>query len=288
MFDSLWWLLTIPVGFVLFVVYHFFIKIYIVAAQFKKMDPSLQILVTPIMGLLGIQRENFRKYGDSLRYVKDMVKENPDTKAYFTNIGYLPMLILCDAQLVKEYLLGSKKFRKFNLYKHNDITYKQGLFLADEELWTRQKAIVKHSFNHENMKRMIPSMEMSIRRYTADLLTKIQSNGNTSLILDKKSVDFKVLHDTETLIGEILVSIIFTEEAIDKKVNGCPLAIALAVATVNMFDRSRSGPNLFWSLFFGEKVATINLSKKDKDLYDLYMEIRKIINEILDSRLAIG
>jgi hypothetical protein len=69
-------------------------------------------------------------------------------KAYATNIGHLPMLILCDAQLVKEYLLQSKKFRKFNLYKHSDISYKQGLLLADEELWARQKAIVKHSFNH--------------------------------------------------------------------------------------------------------------------------------------------
>lgn len=45
-------------------------------------------------------------------------------------------------------------------------------------------------------------------------------------------MDFKVLHDTETLIGEILVSIIFAEDATNKKVNGCPLSIALAVATV--------------------------------------------------------
>jgi hypothetical protein len=158
MLDHLYWLLTLPGALILYVIYHFFIKIYIVAAQFKKMDPGLKIMATPVVGLLGMQRENFKKYGDSLKYVKDMVKENPDVKAYYTNIGHRPMLILCDAHLVKEYLLGSKKFRKFNLYKHNDISYKQGLFLADEELWTSQKSIVKHSFNHESMKRMIPSM----------------------------------------------------------------------------------------------------------------------------------
>lgn len=84
------------------------------------------------------------------------------------------------------------------------------------------------------------------------------------------------------------MSIIFSEEAIHKKVNGCPLSIALAVATVETFDRSRSAPNLFWSLFFGENVATINFSKKDKNLYNQYVEIRRIINEILDARLAIG
>lgn len=87
------------------------------------------------------------------------------------------MLILCDAQLVKEYLLQSKKFRKFNLYKHNHISYKQGLFLADEELWARQKAIVKHSFNHESMKRMIPIMEECIGLFLGRLTEQIKASG---------------------------------------------------------------------------------------------------------------
>ena len=160
------WLLLIPLLLVLYVVYHFSIRIYLVARQFKKMDPGLKVLITPFVGLLGRQRENFKKYGDSLKYVKDMVKENPDLKAYYTNIGYLPMIILCDAALVKEFLLGAKKFRKFNLYKHSNLSYNQGLLLADEELWSRQKPIVKHSFSHDSMKRMLPSMEKSINRYT--------------------------------------------------------------------------------------------------------------------------
>lgn len=142
------WLLLIPSAIILYVVYHFVIKIYLVAKKYQKMDPGLKILSTPFVGLLGLQRENFKKYGDSLKYVKDMVRENPDLKAYYTNIGHMPMIILCDAQLIKEFLLASKKFRKFNLYKHSHMSYNQGLLLADEELWSRQKPIVKHSFNH--------------------------------------------------------------------------------------------------------------------------------------------
>jgi hypothetical protein len=158
MVDNLWWLLAIPVGIILYFIYNFYIRIYVVANKFKKMEPSIKILVNPVFGLLGVQQENFKKYGDSLRYGKELVKENPDLTAYYTNIGYLPMIILSDARLIKEFLLSSKKFRKFNLYKHNKLNFKQGLFLADEELWARQKAIVKHSFNHESMKRMIPAM----------------------------------------------------------------------------------------------------------------------------------
>lgn len=158
MIDLLLWLLVVPVALLLYFFYQFFIKIYLAAAQFKKADPSIKILAKPIFGLIGLQQENFKKYGDSLRYSKEMVKENPDLKAYFTNIGYMPMIILCDAQLVKEFLLASKKFRKLNLFKHSQLTYKQGLFLAEEEEWGKQKSVVKHSFNHESMKKMIPAM----------------------------------------------------------------------------------------------------------------------------------
>jgi cytochrome P450 len=279
MIEQLWWLLLVPLGLFLYFVYFFFIRIYLIANRFKKMDPSLRVLVKPVLGMLAVQQENFRKYGDSLHYVKEFVKENPEMRGIYTNLGYLPMLILCDAQLVKEFLLASKRFRKFNLYKHNRLNFRQGLFLAEEELWARQKAIVKHSFNHESMKRMIPAMEASIKDFSNRFLDSIAASSG-------KSVEFKVLTDTETLIGEILVRIIFSEEAISKKVNGVPLAIALAESTVSMFDRSRSASNIFWSLFLGENVANINITKEDRHLYETILAIRKIINELLESRLA--
>lgn len=194
MFDSLLWLLLIPVIIILYVVYQFYIRIYIFERKFKKMDPSLKLMTNPIFGLIGVQQENFKKYGDSLRYGKEMVKENPELKALYTNIGYFPMLILCDAQLIKEFLLASKKFRKLNLFKHSSLTYKLGLFLAEEELWGRQKALVKHSFNHENMKRMIPIMERSIKEFTDRFKSRIEHS-------ESKSIEFNVLTDTETLIG---------------------------------------------------------------------------------------
>jgi hypothetical protein len=76
------------------------------------------------------------------------------------------------------------------------------------------------------------------------------------------------LHDGEVVIGEILVGIVFGKGALSKKVKNQPLSIALAESTVEIFHRSRSSSNLFWSLFFGENVAKINFSKKDKDLYN--------------------
>jgi len=90
------------------------------------------------------------------------------------------------------------------------------------------------------------------------------------------------------VIGEILVGIVFGKGALSKKVKGQPLSIALAESTVEIFHRSRSSSNLFWSLFFGENVAKINFSQKDKDLYNYIIDIRKIIEEIIAQRLTNG
>ena len=54
-----------------------------------------------------------------------------------------------------------------------------------------------------------------------------------------------------------------------------------------MFDRSRTGTNLFFSLFFGEKVRDINFSNKDRQLEQLLVEIREKISEIIDPRMSL-
>mgnify|MGYP000536607257 CR=1 FL=1 len=124
------YLLLPPLALIAYLLYHLIIKIYIMAWRFKKMDPDLKCFIAPFAGMLGIQKKNIEKYGDSQRFMKDMIKENPDTKAYFTNLGSKPFLILCDPALVKELSLAPKKFRKFNLYKHSSQAYVKGIFFV--------------------------------------------------------------------------------------------------------------------------------------------------------------
>ena len=64
-------------------------------------------------------------------------------------------------------------------------------------------------------------MIQSIKHYNESLQVKIKES-------DKKAIDFKVVHDTELLIGEILVRIFFSEAGVKKKVGNTPLSIALA------------------------------------------------------------
>ena len=123
--------------FVLWVVYEFIIKIYWIAYKLKKMDPSLKLYIKPITGLNGVQTKCVQQYGDSHRFVKDMMKDNPDQLAYLTNIGNRPFLILCCPKLIKQLSLNHKKFTKFNIFKHSDQLYTKGIFFVYDEDWTK-------------------------------------------------------------------------------------------------------------------------------------------------------
>lgn len=67
-------LLILPTSLILFLLYHLVIKIYLAAWQFKKMDPTLKTYIAPFSGMLGVQQQNIAKYGDSQRFMKDMIK----------------------------------------------------------------------------------------------------------------------------------------------------------------------------------------------------------------------
>lgn len=63
-------LIALPVLLLLYVIYMFFIKIYIDAARFRKMDPNLKTFIAPFSGIQGVQKFNLEKYGDSHHFAK--------------------------------------------------------------------------------------------------------------------------------------------------------------------------------------------------------------------------
>lgn len=157
--------LAAPISLLAYIVYMFFIKIYLDARRFRRMDPAIKEYIAPFSGLQGVHQENIRKYGDAHRYTKELVKANPDQRAYITNIGYKPLLILCSAELVKQVHTNPRKFRKFNIFKHSYKCYTKGIFFVEGEDWTAEKAIVRHSFNYESLKGMIPIMKSSVTSF---------------------------------------------------------------------------------------------------------------------------
>lgn len=147
----------------------FFIKIYIDAARFRKMDPNIKTFTSPFSGVMGVQRANIQKYGDSHWFAKEIVRENPQQNGYLTNIGYKPMLVVCSANLIKQISTNAKSFKKFNLYKHSHKSYTKGIFLVEGQEWASQKGIIRHSFNNDSLKRMIPIMNDSINNFLAKI-----------------------------------------------------------------------------------------------------------------------
>lgn len=125
---------------------------------------------------------------------------------------------------------------------------------------------------------MIPIMQTSIERFMSRVQDEIKQSPT-------KSREYSVVQDNEEMIGEILVRIFFSEEAVHKKVHGMSLSLALAEFTTTMFHRSRTGQNIILELFLGESVTRYNFSKEDKKLASLITDIRVVIDEILEERM---
>lgn len=62
--------ISLPVMLLLYIFYMFFVKIYIDAAKFRKMDPNLKTFISPFSGIQGVQKLNLEKYGDSHHFAK--------------------------------------------------------------------------------------------------------------------------------------------------------------------------------------------------------------------------
>lgn len=50
--------LGVPIALILYVFYMFFVKIYVDAARFRKMDPNLKTFISPFSGIQGVQQYN--------------------------------------------------------------------------------------------------------------------------------------------------------------------------------------------------------------------------------------
>lgn len=105
-----------------------------------------------------------------------MVRENPDLKGYITNLGNRPFLILCEAQIIKDFLHQYKKFRKLAFFKNIEKSYSKGIFFAPDDDWAPIRSIVSHSFNNEQLKKMMPAMMDSIEKFAERIKVEVQAS----------------------------------------------------------------------------------------------------------------
>ena len=67
------------------------------------------------------------------------MRENPDQKAYLTNLGDRTFLLLTDLELIKKLCLNHKMFEKLKLFKYMDLSYLKSIFFAEADEWKRQR-----------------------------------------------------------------------------------------------------------------------------------------------------
>ncbi|KAL4445473.1 hypothetical protein ABPG74_004547 [Tetrahymena malaccensis] len=112
----------------------------------------------PLQGLWSILHKDFQKYGDSLRFFKQIGIEHPDAKSLAINIGGNIALYLIDPDMIKE-------FYSLNCYQKSPFIVKMfsrvlgNGFLFDEVSHSRKRNIFSKLFHFENLKRVVPKIE---------------------------------------------------------------------------------------------------------------------------------
>jgi cytochrome P450 len=87
-----------------------------------------------------------------------MVRENPDLKAYMSNIGDRLFLVIVHPELIREFSLAFQDYKKFKMFKHQELNYDRGLFFAHGDDWRVQRDFIGPAFTHERLQNAIPIM----------------------------------------------------------------------------------------------------------------------------------
>ncbi|KAL4491315.1 hypothetical protein ABPG72_021701 [Tetrahymena utriculariae] len=134
----------------------------------------------PLSGLWGILQKDFKKYGDSLRFFKQIGIQYPDAKSLAINIGGNIALYLIDPEMIKE-------FYSLNCYQKSPFIVKMfsrvlgNGFLFDEVCHNRKRNIFSKLFHFDNLKQVVPKIEQISQNWVTQ---KCDLGGNAAFKID--------------------------------------------------------------------------------------------------------
>ena len=89
--------------------------------------------------------------------------------------------------------------------------------MANGEKWQHQRSATRHSFTHESLKAMVPVMLDCIHIFTSTLNGLIEADEKHKLVLG-------VVSQTQQLVGEIVIRVLFSQKESETKLDDQPLS----------------------------------------------------------------
>ena len=236
-------------------------------ARYKKDDVVTSF--HPVLGFVKTMQDDLSTKGDILASAKEFSKKYPDKKIYVSNIGPSPVVLLRDAQYIKDFLQKQSFYKKADYAKNIEPLMGAGLVLAEGEVWKRHRKMISNSFHYEFLKLNTPIAQ----RTTQEFLENIDP---------KDYQGFEIMRRIQNITGEIVGRVFFGENLKEYKFEGKTLSAALAELMVDLAVASESA----LALFFGRKVLNLPIYPEYARVMKRVKAFRNVCNNIIEHKKA--
>jgi cytochrome P450 len=121
--------------------------------QMKKLlDNRIKYVYHPVLGYFNEAIISLKKYGDAYYHLKQLTKNNEEIECFVgNNVGNMYYGFVSPT-LIKDVLLNQHRYDKMILGTPIDQMLMQGLLMAPEDVWKKQRALLAQSFRFEELK----------------------------------------------------------------------------------------------------------------------------------------
>ncbi|KAL4500541.1 hypothetical protein ABPG72_002965 [Tetrahymena utriculariae] len=251
-------------------IYLIFVKPYIrnrwyVNQYGKKCKP----IYYPVLGNIKFVRESFKKYGDSLQWIRELLKNDDDVQFL---IGYNNIHIV-DAQLAKDITLNNlQNIKKDMGMQFGDLLFKQGIIFSEGEKWKKQRQILSHSFSFDVLKNRVSKINSIVK----EMVNKIQI---------EEGKPTKIVTECTKITAEVVLRSFFGERFSSQQHKGTNLGIYLAQLLLSVFNQTRRLRMLIPLFFFPKFMSKIFADEKYYEVEKNCLEFRQLIEKEVSLRI---
>ncbi|KAL4468670.1 hypothetical protein ABPG74_005173 [Tetrahymena malaccensis] len=257
-------------SFICYFTYLVFVKPYIRNRWYVKQYGKIcKPIYYPVLGNIKFVRESFKKYGDSLKWIRDLLKNDDDVQFL---IGYNNIHIV-DAQLAKDITLNNlQNIKKGFSMQFGDLLFEQGIIFSEGEKWKKQRQILSHSFSFDVLKNRVSKINSIVK----EMINKIQV---------EEGKPTKIVTECTKITAEVVLRSFFGERFSSQQHKGTNLGIFLAQLLLSVFEQTRRLRMLIPMFFFPKFMSKIFADQKYYDVQKNCIEFRQLIEKEVNLRI---
>jgi len=224
----------------------------------------------PIIGGYGKRIIESAQTGDFMAtYKKILQEENPNVRAFASNLGSKGTLALVEPGLIKEFLLKQdgnyvKAESYMDLYK---CLVGTGLVTSEGETWKKHRKIVSNVFHFDFIKEAVPSIIETTREFFDKLKTK-----------DLNNVD--IMKEFEKIAGEIVGKVFFGQQFSKYSLHGQPFIEYIYKVGMPLVEESLG----IYNNLFGAWFVKAGFLRKHREIMNGIKEIREFVRKVVEER----